>query len=798
MAMTPKAAKTSVTGTSNNTRPSTNRTPTASSNTSAPSHSPSRMSAAAAAAAAPQQPAAASNGTAAASTSASAVDRTRSVRNGAPVSARAAAAARKSQADLDPTASDLKAETQLKMDELAERLQAADQALTDSQKQASVLRMKLDDALREQGMLEEHVHEHTERIEELEVERKESLRAKREFEQIYEDERVAAMREKEEAGRRADEMQSSIQRMKENMAQREMRAGLVDEERRPGVSRSSSFRSNTASPNPDSGGPVAHFAPPTSSSSLQRSDSQSRSRLVNQKDKIIEGLRLELAEVQIKLVEVENMGGGRMQQLQKEMYEIKMQNARLMEENESFQLLLTEKTMSGDFLHRSAETSSRPPSRNPADRNGGAAARPSTLADELASEADSMEGGDGVNTTDQSRRLQVEVNSLKDQNKALTLYINNIISRLLMSDQFEQILDKTPDMLSGAPGIGASSAVTSTSGPTTRGMGLTADPRQKELPPPPPPAHVAAASEGEDTIEDQPQGFLQRARSVMGGRRGRPMSQAVSASDQEKLAQQLQVAEARPTENPETAPRVPLNRANSTRGGGGGGAGAGGGGHRRTNSDWPAAAAAGVVTNMYRGPSPGSLPPQGPVSPGLGSPTHARNSFFANATPLGVRVGSGSGGGPVPTISETGVQAGKENQVPPPTAARNRSSVISNHGGNGNLDPNDIPTDLDAPTSNPSSPPRSTTSSGGEKDSRTGGSVMMGSKPRPLRLVQNASAEDEAKKAGNRNSWFGWMGKGVGVGSPPVASQQQQQPMGLGSVGRSVSGSGQQGEGGGQ
>ncbi|KAK4556190.1 hypothetical protein LTR86_006887 [Recurvomyces mirabilis] len=793
MATTPKAAKTSITGTSNNTRPSINRTPTASSNTSAPSRSPSRMSAAAA-----QQPAAASNGTAAASASASAsaVNRTRSVRNGAPVSARAAAAARKSQADLDPTASDLKVETQLKLDDLAERLQAADQALADSQKQASVLQMKLDDALREQGMLEEHVHEHTERIEELEVERKESLRAKREFEQIYEDERVAAMREREEAGRREEEMQSSIQRMKGNMAQREMRAGLVDEERRPGVSRSSSFRSNTASPNPDSGGSVAQFAPPaSSSSSLQRSDSQSRSRLVNQKDKIIEGLRLELAEVQIKLVEVENMGGGRMQQLQKEMYDIKMQNARLMEENESFQLLLTEKTMSGDFLHPGAEASSRPPSRNPADRNGGAVARPSTLADELAGEADSMEDGDGL-PTDQSRRLQAEVNSLKDQNKALTLYINNIISRLLMSDQFEQILDKTPDMLSGAPGIGAAGA-------SARGTALTADPRQKELPPPPPPAHVAAtAGEGEDTIEDQPQGFLQRARSVMGGRRGRPMTQAVSASDQEKLAQQLQVADVRPTENPETAPRVPLNRANSNRGGGAGGGGRGGGGHRRTNSDWPAAAAAGVVTNMYRGPSPGSLPPQGPVSPGLGSPTHARNSFFANATPLGVRVGSGSGGGPVPTISETGVQVGKENHIPSATtAARNRSSVISNHGGNGNLDPNDIPTDLDAPTSNPSSPPRSTTSSGGEKDARIGGSVMMGSKPRPLRLVQNASAEDEAKKAGNRSSWFGWMGKGVGVGSPPVASQQQQQqqqPMGLGSVGRSVSGSGQQGEGGGQ
>lgn len=40
---------------------------------------------------------------------------------------------------------------------------------------------------------------------------------------------------------------------------------------------------------------------------------------------------------------------------------------------------------------------------------------------------------------------------------------------------------------------------------------------------------------------------------------------------------------------------------------------------------------------------------------------------------------------------------------------------------------------------------------------------MMGSKPRPLRLVQESAAQDE-KKAGsnlNRGSWFGWMNKGA-------------------------------------
>ena len=73
---------------------------------------------------------------------------------------------------------------------------------------------------------------------------------------------------------------------------------------------------------------------------------------------------------------------------------------------------------------------------------------------------------------------------------------------------------------------------------------------------------------------------------------------------------------------------------------------------------------------------------------------------------------------------------------------------------------------------------------------------MMGSKPRPLRLVQGAKEEDEkAKKAANRGSWFGWMNKGgEGVASPPAPPPSSG---GLGRgfpmYGRSVSGNGEGG-----
>lgn len=559
-----------------------------------------------------------------------------------------------------------------RMEDLAEKLAIAELATVEREKQLTLLQAKLDESQKEQGMLEDSVHESLERIEELENARKESIRARREMEQIYESERAASMKEKEEAAIREEEMRNTVQRMKETLAQREMRAGL-DDERRPMVSRSASGRSAAASPNPESGD--RQFAP----SSMQRSDSISRnnSKLVNQKDKIIESLRLELAESNIKVVEMEHMGGGHLRELQKQMYEVKMQNARLMEENESFQLLLSEKTLNGDFLrpYNTNAASSRPPSRSPDPPRG------TSLADELESDAESEAGGE----TD--RPLRTEVNSLKDQNKALTLYINNIISRLLQHEQFEQILDKTPDLMAGPP---------------------TFSNKDKDLPPPPP---------AKDN--DQPS-LLQRAKSVMGPKtstgpkRPRPRSQQMGESG----------GAPRGHENPETAPSVPIGPRMAS-------------GHRRANSDWPAAS---VVTNMYRGPSN----PVGPLSPGLTSPSGRSSAFFTRAP-------SGSS---VPTISET--SAGKDTAIPQRDSKlhSNRNSMVSNPPNFEALDIAASETAQGFP-----SPPRSTASSG-DKDPKLSGAVMMGSKPRPLRLVQEAADEDAAKKSNNRASWFGWMNKG--------------------------------------
>jgi hypothetical protein len=246
-----------------------------------------------------------------------------------------------------------------------------------------------------------------------------------------------------------------------------------------------------------------------------------------------------------------------------------------MEDNESFQLLLGEKTLNGDlsrgdFLRETSNTEDRVPSRN----------GPSTsLADELQS----AEEGDA----EVVRKLEAEINSMKAQNQALTLYINKIIGRLLTHQGFESVLgnDVENDHGSGGPD------------------------RNKELPPPP-----------QDS--DQPQGFLQRAKSVaMGGsRKPRPLSM---------MGPPPITSQQSAHEDPATAPRIPITRSTSNR------HPSGSHHHRRSTSEVP-----GGTSN--------------PASPGIVSP---RNSFFG--LPVNTAPGSTnpisrvpSGQGPIPEDKE--------------------------------------------------------------------------------------------------------------------------------------------------
>ncbi|RDA85817.1 hypothetical protein CP532_5746 [Ophiocordyceps camponoti-leonardi (nom. inval.)] len=447
--------------------------------------------------------------------------RARPSRSGASglVSARAAAPARREAVE-----SDARAEAASAVEDLQQRLAREETRSEQYMKQADVLQAKLDDAISASTRLEDRVHEFEEQIDVLNNDKRDATRQMREMETIYESERSAILKEKEELANREEEMQAVIQRLKDSLAQRNSSIAAADDDGgRPSRQRECERQTlssgddattaltmdgaavTSASPSLD-----GSFAPP---SSLQRSDSRNSSKLILQKDKLIESLRLELAEAQIKLVETDNQDGSRLQELERLLVEARMANARLLEDNESYQLLLQEKTLKGDFTQNDFSYMSANANQDALAALEGKSS--SCLADELSTAA---AAGDGE--ADRDRRLEAELKSVKEQNKALTMYINKIIGRLLQFQDFESVLSS-----SGAP----------------------AD-INKDLPPPP--------------GVKQPS-FLQRARSMAVGTpaaqsmKPRPMSYMPSSG----------TAISGHTD-PDTAPSIPignLGRSASTR-----------------------------------------------------------------------------------------------------------------------------------------------------------------------------------------------------------------------------------------
>ncbi|KAK1836033.1 hypothetical protein QBC39DRAFT_430686 [Podospora conica] len=545
------------------------------------------------------------------------VTRTRSVRTGTPVSARAAAHQRResllsnsttnangtSAADVDREEA-IRAETVALLDDLKERLSKAESASETFKRQVDVLQDRFDEAVKEQAKLEEKVHENEEQIEALINEKREAARQMREMESIYEAERSAMMKEKDEMGNREEEMQKIIQRLKDSLAQRNL------DEDRP------TRQSANGSPSVDSGS----FAPPNS---LQRSDSRNNSKLLLQKDKLIESLRLELAEAQIKLVETENQGGGRLQEVERLLMEARMANARLMEDNESYQLLLQERTLKGDFGTSDFSYMGGASSNQDALAALEGRASGTSLADELseAASSDHPQETDG----EAQRRLEGELKTVKDQNKALTLYINRIIERLLQHQDFEHILDQSSDSKPGAANV------------------------NKDLPPPP------GGRPGPS--------LLQRAKTMVA-----PAPPVTKPKPRPMTYMPSGVVPSGPNSavtNPETAPSIPigLTRSASTRRG------------RPMSEQYTGGA--NIVNAMYKGG------PDGPLSPTLRS----SQTFWVPQQPggaAGSRASSNLSGNFPGMKSETSSTsgdsvAGSGDVTTPPSQSPPRSS----HHGHG-------------------------------------------------------------------------------------------------------------------
>jgi myosin heavy subunit len=121
----------------------------------------------------------------------------------------------------DPTEEDARAQNAALIDDLKEQLQKAESASEQYRKQLGVLQMRLDEAVSEQGKLEDQAHEKDSRIEALNGEIRDHVRQIRDLEQAHEQERNAMLQEKEQQASREEEMQATIQRLKDSLAQKD-------------------------------------------------------------------------------------------------------------------------------------------------------------------------------------------------------------------------------------------------------------------------------------------------------------------------------------------------------------------------------------------------------------------------------------------------------------------------------------------------------------------------------------------------------------------------------------------------
>lgn len=368
------------------------------------------------------------------------------------------------------------------------------------QDQMHALQTRMEEAVDEATKMEDIIHSRDEMIEELESQIKEFDRRNRDQENIYETEvslphipplfigltvtpsqRITWSAEKEDFFYKEEELNGTIQRLKETITELQKENSRLEKEKSKEESiRRRRRRSCTANPplifwenevqtnflkiaseSQDVEEEKVEFAPPSASATPPPPPPPQQDQfnnLVMQKDKLIHSLRLELAEYEVRLTQADHMGGSRVSALEQQLMEAKMTNARLMEEIESYQLLISTATLNGDFSRTDIMTNAfsdypqgeqeketehdKDRRRKDISRRNSVGPMSSSLADEL----EDVEEEDDSAEAEAQRKLEAEVKSLKDQNKALTLYINNIIERLLNHKDFEAILDKTPSL----------------------------------------------------------------------------------------------------------------------------------------------------------------------------------------------------------------------------------------------------------------------------------------------------------------------------------------------------------------
>lgn len=162
---------------------------------------------------------------------------------------------------------------------------------------------------------------------------------------------------------------------------------------------------------------------------------------VTAKDRQIEALQSQVQDMDAQMRDLDRLGDPRLLQLETKLKEYASEIRSLRDDNESYQTLLHDKTVTGEFSKSSfmQSTSSRP-------RYESLRGVPQSLdlASELGSTAPESAMGDVGRAAYEASldELVTELQKSQETNKALSLYINTIVARMLNTDGFEHLLAK--------------------------------------------------------------------------------------------------------------------------------------------------------------------------------------------------------------------------------------------------------------------------------------------------------------------------------------------------------------------
>ncbi|KAI9493552.1 hypothetical protein BDB00DRAFT_872228 [Zychaea mexicana] len=152
----------------------------------------------------------------------------------------------------------------------------------------------------------------------------------------------------------------------------------------------------------------------------------------------------------------------RIDTLEKELTSLKEVNASLMEDNESYQILLHEKTMAGEFPKKSDLASTTPSiaaeATIPTAAEAATTTKPETTS--LAAELNKVQGGDcACQHAAAVKKLSDEIRVLQESNKALSLYMNKILLKIVDNQELVDVLNiDEDDEISSSPDHPATAA----------------------------------------------------------------------------------------------------------------------------------------------------------------------------------------------------------------------------------------------------------------------------------------------------------------------------------------------------